>query len=178
MDEITLDALRYHRWANLQLLEACGGLTPEQLALTAPGTYGSIADTFMHMLAGEGGYIRRLKGAERRRSADEEFPGIEPLKERFGRSADELIAAAQALRGGETTQVDFDGEVAPLKQSMIVVQALHHGNDHRTHIGTILGFHSLPGPDIDVWMYGLAMHRASPSGPAGHLPMNGEDAKC
>jgi uncharacterized damage-inducible protein DinB len=159
MDEITLDALRYHRWANLQLLEACGGLTAEQLELTAPGTYGSIADTFMHMLSGEGRYITRLQGGEPRRSPTEEFPGIEALKERFGRSADELLAAAQSLEPGDTTQVDFDGERAPLKQSMIVVQALHHGNDHRTHIGTILGFHSLPGPDIDVWMYGLAMHR-------------------
>ena len=161
MDEITLDALRYHRWANLQLLEACSALTPEQLALTAPGTYGSIADTFMHMLSGEGRYITRLKGGELRRSPNEEFPGIDALKERFGRSADELIAAAEALRGGETTQVEFDGQMAPLKQSMIVVQAIHHGNDHRTHIGTILGFHSLPGPDIDVWMYGLAMHRGA-----------------
>ena len=115
----------------------------------------------MHMLSGEGRYITRLKGGALRRSPNEEFPGIETLKERFGRSADELIAAAEALRGGETTQVEFDGQMAPLKQSMIVVQAIHHGNDHRTHIGTILGFHSLPGPDIDVWMYGLAMHRAS-----------------
>jgi uncharacterized damage-inducible protein DinB len=158
MDEITLDALRYHRWANLQLLDACGKLTREQLELTAPGTYGTIAATFTHMLSAEQRYVARLKGQPRPDHHDE-LPGIEALQERFRRSADELIAAVEDLKAGATTEVDFDGQKVQLRQSTIVVQALHHGNDHRTHIGTILGFHKLTGPDIDGWMYGVDTSR-------------------
>jgi hypothetical protein len=39
---------------------------------------------------------------------------------------------------------------------VVVVQAIHHGNDHRTHICTILGAHDIPYGDMDVWAYGQA----------------------
>jgi hypothetical protein len=34
---------------------------------------------------------------------------------------------------------------------VIVLQAIHHGNDHRTHIGTVLLHNQLEAPEIDVW---------------------------
>jgi hypothetical protein len=40
--------------------------------------------------------------------------------------------------------------------SIILVQALHHGDDHRTQICTILGHHGIPYGDMDVWEYGEA----------------------
>ena len=39
---------------------------------------------------------------------------------------------------------------------VFVLQAIHHGNDHRTHVGTVLLNHQLEAPEIDVWHYGLA----------------------
>jgi hypothetical protein len=32
-----------------------------------------------------------------------------------------------------------------------LTQFAHHGSDHRAHIGTILGAHGLPTPELDVW---------------------------
>jgi hypothetical protein len=39
---------------------------------------------------------------------------------------------------------------------LLVVQAVHHANEHRAHVGTILGANGLPPPDVDVWAYGRA----------------------
>jgi hypothetical protein len=39
---------------------------------------------------------------------------------------------------------------------VVVIQALHHGNDHRTHICTILGHNGVEYGDMDVWAYGEA----------------------
>ena len=40
---------------------------------------------------------------------------------------------------------------------VIAVQALHHGNEHRTHICTILGTHGIEYGELDVWAFGTAV---------------------
>lgn len=157
MDEITRDALHYHRWANLELLDQCAKLTAEQLRLTAPGTYGSIADTWMHIAGAEQRYVRRLTGAEPSLNEKHDFPGIAALKEHLRRSGDALLAGAERLGPSDTTEVDYDGRKVTWRKSLIVVQAIHHGNDHRTQIGTIMLSHSLSLTEIDVWAYGLTV---------------------
>jgi uncharacterized damage-inducible protein DinB len=159
MDDIWRDALHYNRWANLTLLESCSGLTEAQLGLTAPGTYGTIAATWLHLLGAEQRYLRRLTGAEPTISEKHDYPGIAGLKEHARRSGDALVEAAARLESDDTTQVDFDGQMVGMRKSLIVVQAIHHGNDHRTHICTILGSHAIPYADMDVWTYALALHR-------------------
>jgi uncharacterized damage-inducible protein DinB len=42
------------------MLDACAGLTNEQLAATVPGTYGSILDTFRHLVAADTSYLSVL----------------------------------------------------------------------------------------------------------------------
>jgi hypothetical protein len=34
---------------------------------------------------------------------------------------------------------------------MLLIQAIHHGNDHRTQICSTLGARDLPLPEIDGW---------------------------
>jgi uncharacterized damage-inducible protein DinB len=157
VDDIWRDALLYNKWANLELLDACKGLSQEQLQLTAPGAYGTIGATFVHMLAAEQRYVRRLAGVPPALSEKDDFPGIEALKEHATRSGDALVAAAAGLQPEDTTDADYDGTTVKLRRSLIVVQAIHHGNDHRTQIGGILDTYSLPHPNIDVWMYGLTV---------------------
>ena len=43
---------------------------------------------------------------------------------------------------------------APGTYGTMPVQFVHHGSDHRAHIGTILGVHGMEGPALDVWAYG------------------------
>ena len=157
MDDIWRDALLYNKWANLGVLDGCESVGDDQLELTVPGTYGTIKATLIHMLAGEQRYVRRLTGAAPALKEEAVFPGIAALREHARRSGDALVAAAAALEPDATTQADYDGTMVTLRKSLVVVQAIHHGNDHRAQIGTILGAHSLPVPEVDVWAYGLTV---------------------
>jgi uncharacterized damage-inducible protein DinB len=81
MDDIWRDALLFHKWANQKVLDACANLSGEQLRLTAPGTYGTIADTLQHLLSAERGYVRRLTNAERIRPRRVRSRALRRLKE-------------------------------------------------------------------------------------------------
>ena len=150
MSDFLVQALRYNRWANLQLLDVCSSFTDEQLELSSTGTYGTIRATWMHILAAEQGYLRRLVGFERAISEKDSFPGIAVLKQHASRSGDALIAAAATV-DPDGTSPDQGGGV---KHWLVLVQAIHHGNDHRTHICTILGQNRISYGELDVWGFG------------------------
>jgi uncharacterized damage-inducible protein DinB len=154
LEPLWIEAFRYHRWANLHLLDVCAQLAPEQLDLTAPGTYGTVAGTWLHLLAGEQRYLRRLGNREPQLSEKDGFPGIAVLKEQAARTGDELIEAASRITPDGVIDSKYDNQPVRLHLGIVMIQALHHGNDHRTHICTILGHHQIPYGDMDVWAYG------------------------
>jgi uncharacterized damage-inducible protein DinB len=142
----------HHLWATERLLERCRRLSPEQLALSASGTYGSIGDTLDHLLSADRSYLSRVMGGPPTPPLD--AGGPEALREHLARqregwldyldSGPDFAAMAQRREGG-------------LVPAWVVVsQAIHHGNDHRTHAGTVLLSHELEAPDIDVWSYSWA----------------------
>jgi uncharacterized damage-inducible protein DinB len=156
MEEIGEQAFRYHRWANLHLLDISAGLTPEQLELTSPGTYGTIASTWQHILSAEQRYLARMGGPTPAINEKSPFPGIAEMKRHAERTGDELISAAARIERGATGDFDFGDERVRLSRWVFAVQALHHGNDHRTHICTILGAHGIDYGDMDVWAFSRA----------------------
>jgi uncharacterized damage-inducible protein DinB len=156
MESLLVEAFRYNKWANLHLLDVCAGFTDDQLQMTAAGTYGTIAATFMHLLAAEQRYLKRLGAGEPQiNERDTPFPGIASLREHAIRSGDNLIEIAPYISPDDAHETARDGRVK-LYSGVVVVQALHHGNDHRTHICTILGQHGVTYGDMDVWAYGEA----------------------
>ena len=165
MDPLLAEAFRYNKWANLHLLDVCAALTDEQLQLTAPGTYGTIASTFFHLLAAEQRYLKRLGGGEPQISErDGVFPGIASLREHAVWSGDQLIQVAPRVSPDEAHETKFSDGLFNLHSGVVVIQALHHGNDHRTHICTILGHNGLTYGDMDVWAYGEAIGAITPVG--------------
>ena len=157
MQPLLVEAFRYNKWANLHLLDVCAEFTGEQLQMSAPGTYGTIASTFLHLLAAEQRYLKRLGAGEPQiNERDEPFPGIAVLREHAVRSGDMLIEIAPYVSPDEAHETDRDRGRVKLYSGVVVVQALHHGNDHRTHICTILGHNGLTYGDMDVWAYGDA----------------------
>jgi uncharacterized damage-inducible protein DinB len=154
MSTLLIDAFRYNRWANLHLLDVCSSLDDRQLQLASPGTYGTIAATLQHLLAAEQRYAKRLVGSEPRLTEDDEFPGIANLKQHAERSGQDLIdAAGKADRDG-TYVGKREGQPIRIKNWVVITQAIHHGNDHRAHVCTILGQNGISVEDIDVWAYG------------------------
>jgi uncharacterized damage-inducible protein DinB len=155
LDAPWIEAFRYHRWANLHLLDVCDKLSDEQLQLTSSGTYGTIAATLHHLVAAEQRYAVRFTGDTPATNEEDEFPGIARLRQLANESADQLIEAAGKGKP-KVVEVDWPEGKFKLDLGVVIVQALHHGNDHRTHICTILGQHDIPYGDMDVWAYGHA----------------------
>lgn len=160
METTLVHLFRHNRWANLRLLAACAALDPEQLgARPAGGTFGSIEDTLVHLLAAEERYVALLTGEpqpEPKLRESEGYPGFERLRARAERSGDALVAMAeedpyeQILRGRRGEEAYELPAVIPL------VQAIHHGNEHRTQITTLMGRQGIEPPDLSGWGYGEA----------------------
>jgi uncharacterized damage-inducible protein DinB len=151
-----IEAFRYHRWANTHLLGVLSGFGDEQLQLTAPGTYGTIAATLQHMFSAEQRYVARLGGAKAELTEDVGFPGLERIALYADRSADELLALADRFEAGTEMTAHFRDGTYRFDPGVVLLQALHHGNDHRTHICSILGAHSIECGEMDLWAYGEA----------------------
>ena len=47
------DPFELHAWAIAGLLDACEGLSAEQLAFGAPGAFGTVMDTLRHLVEGD-----------------------------------------------------------------------------------------------------------------------------
>lgn len=168
MNGALLEQYRHKTWATLRLIEYCQGLGDEHLDATIPGTFGTIRETLRHLVAAEEGYFSILT-RERFHTKEEAeaFVLLDPLPEgpvpldelaeRIRRLGPrwEVLAQDPDLPTREVTSTDgwrFPGAVA-------MAQAIHHADDHRSHIMSILGAQGLelPGPnDLDVWGYAEA----------------------
>ena len=153
--------MRHDVWATAKLLARCGSLTDAQLALTTPGTFGTIRRTLQHIVGADEDYLKKLGVA----TVEPLLPDEEDLP--LDRTAAELEivrTAVEKLFAGKEPDPDrvIDDEKRrnpkdpPLEMDawMMLTQFVHHGSDHRAHIGTILGAHGLETPRLDIWRYG------------------------
>ena len=155
MSEIFLDLYKHHLWANLRLLDACEQLPDEGLDAGAPGTYGAVRDTLVHLLAAEGRYLAGMTGRDAAPDALKEgaFPGIAELKERARVSGEELIALAGSAKANEIIKVERGGQTYEIPVSIFFAQAINHGTEHRAHVCTILTQQGVEPPNLDLWQY-------------------------
>jgi uncharacterized damage-inducible protein DinB len=159
------DLAGHHAWANAQLLEFCHGLDEPTLASTMPGTYGTIIETLRHLVDAEASYLYRLTGA---------WPA-NPWRDDYEVGTDVLTARAavlsatleQVLAGDwDDERLDercSDDEVFTVRAGVFLAQALHHANEHRAHVCTILGALGHEPPDVSAWGYARAAGRMSRS---------------
>jgi uncharacterized damage-inducible protein DinB len=151
MNSAIIELYRHKTWATLRLIEHCQSLDDDALASTTPGTYGSIRDTLRHLVTSDEDYLSQLTGIPMSDPLPEGFVLMDELAERIRRSASrwEALANDQQLPVREITAPDgwrFPGAV-------LMAQAAHHGDDHRTHILSIIGARGLEVPRLDEWSY-------------------------
>jgi len=152
------DFFRFNLWANQRLLDACSTLTDEQLDMTATGTYGSIRDTLIHLFAAEEGYAGHFTGTPPTPRLDDftTYPSFDELRRRVQMSGTELIAIAEH---GDVNQIfHLDGGTYEAPAIIVLIQAMNHGDDHRSQICTLLSLQGIVPPDIDAWSYNDAQH--------------------
>lgn len=160
------DLARHNAWATARLLASCQGLDERTLEATVPGTYGSVIETLRHMIDSEMSYLFRLTGAWPERPwAFDEPVGLDVLAERaamLGTTLERFVAGDwDSERLGEAR--GDDGEVFAVRAGIFLTQALHHANEHRTQICTILGALGHEPPGLSAWDYALATGRMTPT---------------
>ena len=153
---LLVEFFRHNTMMNQRLLQACRKLAPEHLSATAVGTYGSIGATLVHIANGQMAYsVRLLDTVKPEPLAEDPFPGFDALAERFA-LGDRQLEEAAAL-GTQDREVEVSGDDPPgtwrMPVSLILIQAVNHGNEHRSQIATILTQLGVEPPDMDGWSY-------------------------
>jgi uncharacterized damage-inducible protein DinB len=163
---LLVEAFRYNKWANVHLLDVCGGLGDDQLQLTTPGTYGTVAATLQHLLGAEQRYLRRMVEHQPEIHERDPFPGVPAMRAIAERSGDLLVEAAERVTPDDVIDTQYGDVHFRLHVGVVLLQAMHHGNDHRAHVCTILGAHSIDYGDMDVWAYGAVTGAMVPLAPS------------
>lgn len=163
-NSLLTDALGHHTWATLRVMDACEGLSPEQLATNAPGTFGPIIDTLRHLVGADSWYLHRLSGERHApiEEADEaamSLPELRATMERQAAAWPEVLAANPDPDEFIEVRRD-DGTGFRATKGVRLAQVFHHGTDHRSQICTALTSLGIEPPEIGVWEYADTVGRA------------------
>jgi uncharacterized damage-inducible protein DinB len=156
---MTAEFLYYNRWGNLHLIDACSNLTPDQLASSAPGTYGSIYDTLVHIIRAEAGYYRRLTGVQLDPPFSwEDHPQLPKIRPYAGQVSTALAEVAAQMQLADSFARDWEDpewewHTSRYKSVALLIQVINHGVEHRTNITTILAQKGIEPPALDGWEY-------------------------
>ena len=147
--------IEYNNWANQGLLEFLRTVPPPVLDERATGVYGSIRETFEHLLSSELSYERRLMAPQPPRLERNPQANTAGLQALADESAKRLAALGNSLPEPGTMIAHEDGHRSA---ATVLTQLFMHGAEHRAHIGTILGALGILGPELDSWAHGIFMH--------------------
>ena len=160
-----MDPLRtlfhHHFWATLTLIDCCLGLPTELLQELVPGTDRAILNTLGHLVGSDQRYLEALTGEL---PASPILPGESPaladLRLRFETQIPRWEGLLdQVAELDVTLPARGSWPEVPHAQNVILLQAIQHGNDHRTQICTALSLLGQVPPDIDGWSYWDATRR-------------------
>ena len=136
----------YNAWANHRILDACAGLSEEQMKRRIESSFPSLRETLLHIVAGEWIWLERWRG---RSHSKAEWDGLaQPLtsmteirafwselerkqKEFIGGLTPERLSRAQDFRTLDGTPYS-----QPLWQMM--QHLVNHGTYHRGQVTTML----------------------------------------
>jgi len=156
MSVVLLDLFRHNTWATLKLIDFCESLDPELIRERMPGTFGSVYSTLYHMVTSEEGYCFRVSGGPLWEPLAEptdfdNLPQLSEFADRFRKLGAQWEKVAQdpdlPTRAMRTSDgFDITGRV-PMAQS------IHHADDHRGQILSVLGARGIEVPELDIWAF-------------------------
>ncbi len=156
----TLTTIFSHNlWANQRLLEACAGLTDEQMAATLLGTYGSLHDTLQHFVRSEEAYLYRIRTGQPLPRRENQSPmTIHEMLDSVDKSGTGLIEWATKVQADDFVLLNWeDGTQRQVPKAIILNQAINHATEHRAQVMAILTQVGIDPPDVSSWSYFEAM---------------------
>ena len=157
--------IAYENWATEKLATFCAALTPEQRALTTPGTMGTVEATLIHLVGAKERYATALRGTP---------PPDDAVHESRTTDLTQVVARAKQLSewfdGYASGPIDVDriierrsadGSTQRLPAGILIAQFLHHGNEHRAQLGSIFGANGITAPGYSAFNWGTELGKIS-----------------
>jgi uncharacterized damage-inducible protein DinB len=148
-----LELFRHKTWATIGLIELCQSLAPETLETTIPGTYGTVHATIQHLVDADAGYFRTVTGERPYGPFSEPIPLAE-LADHFRRLGPRWEEVIQDPRAHDREVTTLNGW--RMTGAIPMTQAIHHSEEHRTQVQSILGANGIELPELAVWGYAKA----------------------
>jgi uncharacterized damage-inducible protein DinB len=105
----------------------------------------------------EESYLARLTGERPADTLNEEANvSIAELRAHIRRSGEGLIQAAGRVGTFGRIRVAWDDQAWQMPASIILIQAINHATEHRTHVMTIITQLGIEPPDVSGWEYAVA----------------------
>lgn len=148
---------QYNHWANQELMTICMGLSDDILTASIPGAYGSIRDTFAHILKAEMSFLKRIHGTSPEPGFKwEDNPGLSQMMAFETSLTEALLDTLQRVPATRNVHEEGDGWTFDYQARLIFMSVVYHGIAHRTDITTILNNKGFSLPELDVWGYQAA----------------------
>jgi uncharacterized damage-inducible protein DinB len=155
-DPLTI-LLAHDRWATHQLLDACGGLTPEQFHQPFEMGPGSLHNTVEHILGAMRFCADLVAGREPRPRL--EVPNsrrtVPELRALLDECHDEFDALATSLPLDGQVKRTRNGQTYTFTRGAVVAHVMTHGTHHRAQALNMLrrlGVSPLPKSAVMEWM--------------------------
>jgi len=149
-----IEFLQYNHWANQQLMSICAALSDEIITADIPGSYGSIRDTFAHILKAEVSFLRRIHGvAPEPDFAWEENPSLPQMMAYETVLHEALLDTLQRVPATQDVHEEGGGWTFDYQARLIFMSVVCHGIVHRSDITTALNDKGVSLPELDVWGY-------------------------
>lgn len=154
LEPTLLEFFEYNHWANQKLMEICLGLSDESVTASMPGAYGSIGDTFAHILKAESSFLKRIHGVYPEPDFKwEDQPSLAQMAAYETTLHNELLETLQAVPATQNVHEAGNGWTFDYQARLIFMSVVYHGIAHRTDITTMLNHQSVTLPELDVWGY-------------------------
>ncbi len=137
LEPTMIEFFQYNHWANQELMGICMGLSDEIVPANNPGSYGSIRDTFAHILKAESSFLTRIHGV----SPDPDFKGEDhPSLSQMAAYEDKLHKALldtlQNIPATQNVHEEGKGWTFDYQARLIFMSVVYHRIAHRMDITT------------------------------------------
>jgi uncharacterized damage-inducible protein DinB len=157
LEPTMLEFFQYNHWANQELMGICSNLSAEIVTASMPGSYGSIQDTFAHILKAEISFLKRINGTYPEPGFQwEEEPNLSQLLAYETVLSEALLETLQRVPATRNVHEESNGWTFDYQARLIFMSVVYHGIAHRTDITTVLNGKGLSLPELDVWGYQAA----------------------
>ncbi len=138
MASTAAELFRHNLWASLRLLDACSKLGEDDLAASAPGTYGAVRDPLTHLVTSEARYVGEFtRRPPETRPEDLPFAGFDAIRTSATVSGEALIEIAERTQAADVLRGTYRGAPYEIPSSVLLIQAINHRygapRPHRQH---------------------------------------------